>query len=308
MKYLIHKAIEVRKLAAKALLRKCLDANPLYLEENFIAQPKHDGCNCILIFDGNSVSAMSRTGEPTFCINSMHGEFLKRIGAPAGVYLGEAWNANMEFKEISGVFRRKSFNIETDPLMQLVVFDYLTIEEWREGKSTLSYKARVARLGTFLSIPHLFKSAPVTPIVGFGILRHKWSAATGQDIANKLVAAGGFDGLVFRDPDGRWRQDDPGTQGEIIKVKPLIRVSCRVTGFVPGEGKYTGKVGSLLVEYKGKEQGAGTGLRDDERFPEKFESQWLGQIVEIEALGETPDGYLREPRLKGVRTDVVEPD
>ena len=54
--------------------------------------------------------------------------------------------------------------------------------------------------------------------------------------------------------------------------------------------------------------GAGTGLRDDERDVSKFEANWLGKIVEIEAMDYSSDGLLREPRLKGVRLDKLEPD
>jgi DNA ligase-1 len=305
--YIIHKAIEVKKLAKRSELAGRLKHNPRYLEENFIAQPKHDGCNCVIGYkEGRLIFAKSRTGEDTVAIGPEHAAFLKRVDAPDGVYLGEAWDSQLPFHEISGIFRRKT----PDPQARLqhIVFDFLTWEEWEQGYSNLSYMSRVARLGGFLSVPHAFKLAPIHPIVGFGVLAHTWPAATGLDIANKLQAAGGYDGLVFRDPDGLWHAGDNGTNGEIIKVKPLLRVTCEVTGYIPGEGKYQGLVGSLLISYKGQEQGAGTGLKDHQRDQSEFQSRWKGKLVEIEALGETPDGRLREPRLLGIRSDVLEAD
>jgi ATP-dependent DNA ligase len=55
----------------------------------------------------------------------------------------------------------------------------------------------------------------------------------------------------------------------------------RVTGFLPGTGKYEGKIGSLLVESAdGKVKSAvGTGLDDEERSYDP--SEFVGQIVAV---------------------------
>ena len=122
------------------------------------------------------------------------------------------------------------------------------------------------------------------------------------------MAAGGSDGAIFRDPEGTWQADNNGASGEIIKVKPLISVSVEVTGYDEGKGKHAGRIGTLRGTHNGKEQGLGTGLKDAERVIANYHRDWHGQIVEVEALGYTEDGLLREPRFKGLRTDVLEPD
>jgi len=35
-----------------------------------------------------------------------------------------------------------------------------------------------------------------------------------------------------------------------------------------------------------------------------FIDKWLGKTIEVEAMGITSNGYLREPRFKGIRTDA----
>src|SRR5690606_37030222 len=98
---------------------------------------------------------------------------------------------------------------------------------------------------------------------------------------------------------------DRGTGGEIIKVKNRIRVTLPVVGYEKGEGKHAGRIGALVCYYNGKEQRIGTGLTDKQR------EDWMRELpalVEVEAMGLSKDGLLREPRLKGVRYDVLEAD
>jgi DNA ligase-1 len=64
-------------------------------------------------------------------------------------------------------------------------------------------------------------------------------------------------------------------------MKAELEADLRVTGFLPGTGKYEGKIGSLLVESAdGKVKSAvGTGLDDEERSCDP--SEFLGKIVAV---------------------------
>lgn len=301
--YIVHKAVEVSK-CHKAVREQL--SKPGYLEENYIAQAKYDGCNMVaVVADGDAVF-LSRTGELVLSVEHIRMAMLSLPDIKDGVYLGECWAPDLPFAEISGLFRRKTASVDTCRL-QFAIFDYLAPEEWHIGSSLVPYSHRVERLPATLSaIPQQLN--PLWLAQSFGRIKDTWANGTAQQVANQLVEAGGYDGLILRDPKGRWFRGDRGTSGEIIKVKPLIRVTCKVVGFQTGKGKYVNDVGTLLVEYNGKEQGAGTGLKDSERSQDYFWKNWNGKLVEIEALGLTEDGYLREPRLKGIRDDVLEPD
>lgn len=301
--YIVHKAVELSKVKVK---RRAELSAPGFLEANYIAQPKYDGCNMVALFDGEKVEFFSRTGEPVTSVPHIEMAIVTFPGMLPGAYLGECWAPDLPFNEISGLFRRQTPDEETCRL-QFVIFDYLTCDEWNAGESIVNYGNRVARMEPKLSlIPQALN--PIWLAGSFGNIAETFKNTTAQDVCNKLVEAGGYDGLVLRDPYGAWKKGDNGTGGEIIKVKQVLSFDLRVVDYVPGKGKYEGQIGSLIVEFNGQRMGAGTGLSDKQRNIDLFHSQWYNKIVEVEALGYSSDGLLREPRLKGIRHDKVEAD
>lgn len=304
-KYIVHKAVEVSKV------RKANRPSDRDLTHNYLCQPKYDGCNMVAFkraqcvdpdkLDGH-VELRSRTDEKVHSARHIEQALACAPFLPAGVYLGEYWHPELEQSVVSGYFRDTK---QQHPEPYFVIFDYLTQEEFDAGHSELSYAERVGRLPDLFFHMEEFRS-PIFPAEGQGYLVDQ--GMTPNEAATLFSSNGRYDGIILRRPDGTWTKGATGTTGEIIKIKPLVSLDLRVVGFEPGRGKYEGMIGTLLVEYKGKAQGAGTGLKDSQRLVSEFEEMWHGQIVEIECLGITRDGYLREPRLKGIRHDKTEPD
>lgn len=301
--YTVHKAVELDKV--KSQQRTLIEGGDL-LRTYYIAQAKYDGCNCVVIVPREGpVVIQSRTGEDVKSMDHVKAAYAAYPDIVPGVYLGEAWCPDATFPEISGWFRKQS-TTENTARLQHAVFDYLTLEEWEAGRSELSYVERVVRMPeSFGAIAQ--GAAPMWLAQSFGVLSCTFPGTTPQELCNKLVEAGGYDGAIFRDPDGEWVRGN-GTDGNIVKVKAKYSFDLRVVGYEEGKGKHAGRIGTLVVEYNGKRQGAGTGLKDKERSIESFETEWLGQIVEVECLGVTEDGMLREPRMKGKRFDKVKAD
>jgi ATP-dependent DNA ligase len=300
--YIVHKAVEVKNLNKRSALALKLKEDPDYIARVFWKQLKYDGCNCVAIWDGAKLEFFSRTGEVVKSMDHLRPsfEFLK-----PGMYLGEAWLPGLDFPTLSGIFRRQTVKPDC-PLLKLVVFDYLTPSEGKLGQSHLPYRERFNRM--FVPTQAMAWVNVAQTVFPGEALGGGMESFSPEELALYLHGQGGFDGLILRDPEGTWAAGDDGRNGEIIKVKPRLRVSCRVTGYLEGRGKHLGRVGTLLVEYKGVEQGAGTGLTNAQRTYAYYHNNWKGKVVEIEALGETPDGRLREPVLLGVRSDVVTPD
>ncbi len=85
--------------------------------------------------------------------------------------------------------------------------------------------------------------------------------------ANEL----GYEGLVIRDPDSKWT---PERSHNLLKVKPWHDAEGLVQGFIWGQGKLYGKMGSLLLKMKNGTEFALSGFTDEER--------------EVESLGNFP--------------------
>lgn len=85
----------------------------------------------------------------------------------------------------------------------------------------------------------------------------------------KVTAAGG-EGLVLRHPASFW---EPIRSNHVLKVKKLLDAEAVVTGFKSGMGKYSGMLGSLCVNWNGKEFDL-SGYTDQERTLNNAGVQW----------------------------------
>ena len=279
-KYIIHKAVGVS--AVKVKNRRSLAE----YGQTFDAYRKYDGC-CVVL-DGTH--ALSRTGEKYECLRD---HVLNTIARNSQlVFIGEAWwPGKDQFNFISGEFRRQ---VPSERL-QVKVHDVLTKAEFAAGHSPVPFRERIAR-GRF---------------TGFATytsweLAQGWLAGTygcPQDLCNRLVDEGGYDGLILRDPNGTWTVGS-GTDGEIVKIKRELSFDLRVLEVNTVPGKKTGRpVYKLVVDFNGKRLGVGSGVPHD-----LSEVPPVGSIVEVVAMDHSSDGLLREPRLKGQRFDKLAPD
>lgn len=301
--YLVHKPVTMKNVNKRVGLTEEI------LHRFYLIQPKYDGVSLIVkllaIWDEATQTCAfeitTRTGEVVTTCDHI-GECLAKFpGIVPGVYFGEGWIPGQTQAYINGLVTRHA----ASPDVQMPIFDYVTLDEFNQGQSTLGYEDRVARLPeTFFRIET--EGAPIWPAACEGTLDE--IGITGDEAARQYVALGGYDGVIARHPLGTWTMGG-GSNGEIVKIKPRgIYLTLRVIGYELGKGKYTGRIGTLIVSLNGKRQGAGTGLKDSQRDVANFERDWLGKLVDITALGYTEDGMLREPVLGAVRHDVLEPD
>lgn len=279
--YLVHKAVNLS--AVKKKLQKPLDV----LAQERELQFKYDGC-CVVVNPFEQTS-LSRTGELAHCMGQVE-RLLQGFPQLEGmVLLGEAWHPTKPFNEISGEFRRYA---ESDWLW-FVIWDCLTQEEFAAGRSTVPYIARKQRYAGVRVDNRIIAAHSKAP----------GTYGDPQEQCNKLVAMGGYDGVVLKDLLGEFTAGR-GTTGETIRVKRVLSYDLRVASRHQGIGEKTGRaVYTIQVEYKGRLLGVGSGIPHDlSRVPTP------GQIVEIEAMDYSADGLLREPRFKSIRYDKLEPD
>jgi DNA ligase-1 len=81
-------------------------------------------------------------------------------------------------------------------------------------------------------------------------------------LMRRVVSVNG-EGLVLHRGDALYQRD---RSGALLKLKPQDDAEARVVGHLPGEGKYAGQVGALLVELPdGRRFRLGSGLKDADR-------------------------------------------
>lgn len=294
--YIIQKAIDRKDMSAKALAAM--------EKQTFDLQPKYDGCHLVVKFmwdadGGCTVSAESATGE----IVRSCDHIITALDAVFDItediaFCGEVWVPGTPFPEISGAFRRHS----PQPQLKFAPFDIVQLNAAGELVDPRPYSMRVTALKqAYRWHPALirFESSP--------FLNMAMAESYAAHLKFKL---GGYDGAIMHDLNAPYKPDRCRA-GEVIKVKPLLEFDLLVLGVELAKGEKTGKnTGALVVRYKdGKPVRVSTGMTQaDIDLMHEHPMAWQGKIIRVEAMDETADGKLREPRFKGVRHDKLKPD
>jgi DNA ligase-1 len=298
-KYGILKALEHSKLSA-ATKKKYPTEQALY-EAGWWLQPKYDGCFGMAYIGTDNDRMLSRTGED---YTKSCGHILKElkdamidhegVDFTPTVFLGEVWQPIDEaaFPAISGKFRRQ----RPSPELRFMVNDVLPIQL----ETSVAYSTRYEGLMQILGddIDPRFKVGVAGPVLQvYNIDRDAMKYAL------ELQGSGGYDGAILRDPDAGYSIAE-AKLGEIVKVKPTLSLDLPIVEIEEAVGGKTGRaVYTIAIEYRGVRTDVGSGM------PHSLTKDFvLGAIVEIECLGITADGKLREPRFKGVRHDKLESD
>ena len=84
-----------------------------------------------------------------------------------------------------------------------------------------------------------------------------------------------------------------------------------MVALIEGKGKFSGMLGAYECTYKGQKQLVGGGkLKDKDRkaiWADQYRAEGgINSIIEINALGESTNGLLREPRFSRYRLDKTE--
>jgi ATP-dependent DNA ligase len=170
------------------------------------------------------------------------------------------------------------------------VFDYLSIDDYEKGSTNKPYYTRYEEL-LLSNVYHEY-------IAGFTIIENK-------DQLNdylKSVVKDGYEGLMLINPDWKW-SDTKSRKIDFCKYKKRPTADLLCTGFIEGEGKYTGMIGSLILEdSSGREVRVGSGLNDNHRSNHPL--MYINKVIEIEY--EQIIGTYIQPSFIGIREDKSE--
>ena len=237
-----------------------------------IVQTKMDGMRFNAHVTNGDVVFRSRAGKDlAFEGLPIEADFQK---LPEGVYDGELLVANSDRKTGNGIltkFQKGTGTVVVGRDIHAKVWDVIPVTDFAKGSCSIGYFER------FQILSGALKAARPSTI----ILVQTWLEVSDMEEAQTIYKeqlAHGEEGVILKDPKGPWEDKRVKHQ---VKMKAELEADLRVTGFLPGAGKFEGKIGSLLVESAdGKVKTAvGTGLNDEERSwdPKEF----IGKIVAV---------------------------
>jgi DNA ligase-1 len=203
----------------------------------YLVSEKYDGVRAL--WNGNALR--TRTGN----IIAAPAWFTKKL--PKLPLDGELWMARGQFEKLSGAVRK---TIPQD-------------DEWRQIRYMVFELPDAP--GTFAEryekIRRIVAEAGFAQLVTVEQFRLPNNTALRRKLA-EIVAAGG-EGLMLHRADAPYVT---GRNDALLKLKPLDDAEAIVTGYIPGKGKYAGKMGALQVQTAdGRRFQIGTGFSDEIR-------------------------------------------
>lgn len=205
--------------------------------QDYLVSEKLDGIRAI--WDGQQL--ISRQGHP------IHAPAWFTKDFPARVLDGELWIARGRFEQLSSTVRQS--NPDDAAWRQVAYYVF----ELPEAKGDFSQRVQqIAEIARHVHSPYL-KRLPQFRVSDRTTLKRT---------LDSIVAKRG-EGLMLHRADAPYLT---GRSHVLLKLKPQLDAEAKVIAYLPGKGKYQGKMGALLVEMpNGIQFKLGTGFTDAER-------------------------------------------
>lgn len=206
-------------------------------------------------------------------------------GWPSQALDGELWIARGRFQQVSDLVRALRPDEAGWRSVRFMAFDL--------PGDDAPFARRAARLQSLLA------TAEIPTLRAIAQTRVRDRAAL--DARLQAVIAAGGEGLVLHRASAHYCG---GRSDDLLKYKPADDAEARVIGYRPGQGKYAGLVGALLVEdAHGRRFALGSGLSDaDRRRPPP-----VGSRVTFRYNGLTAKGTPRFARYLRMRDEPRPP-
>lgn len=236
----------------------------------FVLAEKKNGIRCITEKKGDSVLFKTRQNKIIKGLNGIHAEMLT---LDDGIYDGELVIKESWKYKLRDVLQQTMKIVNSDDEDKIVdywIFDVLTPDEFHVTVASRKYFER--RDSAVLSLnKHELNHVKMIPELYRG---------NDLDVVDKLL-----DEVVDEGKEGLMMNFDlpfkTGKTNNILKIKKKYSSDLKVIGFEEGKGKNKGKLGALILDYKGFPLGC-SGMTDEERVEIwKNQDKYLGVIVEI---------------------------
>ena len=258
---------------------------------------KYDGCRCLAYIENGKVELYSRQGKLYENCKEIEKELLM-LGINNVMLDGEILATNCGYENVyKETTKRLKNKKENKTGLYFMVFDYIEKEEYDRLKGVYSYKERRLKMDSIKETEHI-KVAP--------LLIATEDMEEIMDILDEYRNKGAEGLMVSLDKPYEFKRSKT-----LLKLKVMSTIDLRVIGFEEGTNKNKGKLGAVLVKYKGNIVKVGSGWKEKDR-EEIWNNQekYLNVILELAYFEETTnkDGTysLRFPIAKRWRFDKEE--
>lgn len=276
-------------------VEKALD---ILVDRGWSFELKYDGVRCAAVrpADGSPLRLYSRTGQD---ITDRFPEVVDSLQLrPDSAFDGELVAHDLQFNTIARRVQARSAPLirryAQEHPAHFVAFDVLALGWGPQGRPLQWVRREIltcAHQGGLrgITIPH------IAPQSQDG--RAMW----------EFVKDNGLEGLIAKHPKAKY---EPRRSPAWIKLKTVRTLSAVVVGAEPGEGSRAGTVGALRLALVGDDGPVeigkvGTGMTErDLRELGQLLREGKPFVVDVQHAGVTPDGRLRFPSYRGLRTDV----
>lgn len=287
-----------------ALSNKYFD-NPAVVEgKEFAITTKIDGGRIVALKENGEVSFFTRAGQMYEGLVDLEFEL---AGIPEDNFMldGELTLLNKgslvskeQYKETMKISRKDGIKHG----LKMLVFDWLPISDFKKQFSTIPYCSR--RVEAMKLLRNSDGSNRLTYFELLPLLYYGTDTSKISEILKEQVAAGN-EGIMLNVGSAPYRFK---RSSDLLKVKLMNDLDLEVIGFEEGTNRHAGRLGALIVDYKGFAVKVGSGFSDE--FREEIwnhKDEWLGRTVVVQYFEETTnqDGgiSLRFPVYLDYRTD-----
>ena len=263
-----------------------------------IVTEKLDGIRRILIKENGNIRCFSRSGhEDTDLVEIVEeAKFLPDNYMYDGelIAIGKFKNCIEQRQATNSIANSKGYKAG----LIFNVFDMVSLDEFYAGTSKWDARSRKIQLGAtfgdysikFLTDEYVKAIAcysinkeleHIKPVPILGLVN---SVKEVEPIVAPIWKAG-FEGVMLNTVGGKY---EIKRSKELLKIKHTEELVLPIVDMLEGTGKFEGMMGSLIVDYKGREVGVGSGFTDAQRkmFWDNY-SSYIGVPIEVETFGES---------------------
>lgn len=290
----------------------CMLAKKYYENQNavygreFCVTEKLDGIRCLAVLRrGRTPKLYSRQNKPLEGLYEIYSDLrqIQVAGWNDCVLDGELLISNRHGIPSKEQYKRTTKIVMSDQQckhgLTFHVFDYIPLCEFENKSGVIAYASRRGVLEQMIKgVDHV----TCVPVLYSGMDTNMI-----QRLVKEQVDLG-HEGVMINITDAPYVF---GRTKNLLKVKQMQDADLRIIGFKEGDGKFSGTLGAVIVDWKGNPVGVGSGLSDEDRkMIWDHRDNYIGRIAKVRYFEETVDkdgvASIRFPVFEEIREEGKE--